>query len=329
MEVEPGTMLICLGDFNARMRGLETKIRKSDENGIMIEEWTREKGLHHLNQQKSCRGVYTFGRTIKAKSAIDHVLVNDTMISKFKGMEIDEDKIQVDISDHNLIRTWFNIRHGKQENWKEKRYETITYYKKDTESLQQMEEELMKGLYRGAKFNKLMDKVELAQDKKLKQQKRIRVGKIEDKHIKSAAWMNEEILMSQRIRQILNAKWRDARKKNKPKKVINELEKDYKIRKKITTNLIGKTKGEWERRRIIEATETNGKSMWKVIQEVLGNRKSKKEEVYIYEDKKNRKKIGEIWNPFINTWKTELYQKQERNLKEKWYGKSTSEGFKK
>merc|ERR1711888_361479 len=192
-----------------------------------------------------------------------------------------------------------------------------------------MEKELMEKVRVGTNFNKLMDKVKLAQDKKLKQQKRIRVGKIEDKHIKSAAWMNEEILMSQRIRQILNAKWREARKYNKPKKVIEDLERDYKIRQKITSKLIGKTKGEWERRIIIEATETNGKSMWKVIKEVLGNRRSKNTEVYVYEDKKNRKKIGEIWNPFINTWKTELYQKQERNLKEKWYGKDIEEGFKK
>ena len=45
---------------------------------------------------------------------------------------------------------------------------------------------------------------------------------------------------------------------------------------------MGKTKGEWERRRIAEANETNGKSMWKLIKEVLGNRGSKNAEVYIY-----------------------------------------------
>ena len=329
MEVDPGTMLVCLGDFNARMRDLETKIRQSDENGKMIEEWTREKGLHHLNQQKNCTGVYTFGRTIKAKSAIDHVLVNDDMISKFKGMDIDEDRIQIDISDHNLIRAWFNIRHDKQENWKGKRHETITYYKTDKESLGKMENELMQKIHTGTNFNKLMDRVELAQDKKLKQQKRIRIGKREDKYIKSAAWINEEILINQKLRQILNAKWRKARKNKKSKREIESLEKDYRMQQKSTSILIGITKGAWERKRIEEATETNGKSMWKVIQEVLGNRKSKNADIYIYEDKKNRKKIEDIWDPFIHKWKTELYQKQKRELKEKWYGTSTTEGFKK
>ena len=49
----------------------------------MIEEWVMEKGLHHLNQQPNCRGLYTFGKSDKAKSSIDHTLVNDNMESKF------------------------------------------------------------------------------------------------------------------------------------------------------------------------------------------------------------------------------------------------------
>ena len=81
-----------------------------------------------------------------------------------------------------------------------------------------MEKELMQKIKVGTNFNKLMDRVELAQDKELKQQKRIRIGKREDKYIKSAAWMNEEILINQKLRQILNAKWRDARKQKKTKK---------------------------------------------------------------------------------------------------------------
>ena len=146
MEVEPETMLVCLGDFNARMKELESNIRQSDVNGMMIEEWILEKGVHHLNQQPTCKGLYTFGKTERAKSAIDHILVNDDMITKFRGMEIDENKIQLDISDHNLIRAWFSVKKGNKEDWKEKKYETRTYYKVDKESLGKMENELMKGI---------------------------------------------------------------------------------------------------------------------------------------------------------------------------------------
>merc|ERR1712030_24199 len=93
------------------------------------------------------------------------------------------------------------------------------------------------------------------------------------------AWINEEILISQKIRKILSTKWREARKLNKPEEELKNLEKDYKTRQKITSRLIGKTKGEWERKRIAEANETNGKSMWKIIKEVLGNRGNKNAEI--------------------------------------------------
>ena len=147
----------------------------------------------------------------------------------------------------------------------------------------------MQRIKKGTNFNSLMDSLEIAQDKKLKQQK-IKVGRNKDKHMKSAAWMNEEIQINQKLRQILNAKWRRARKIKKPRRELESLEKDYRIQQKATSILIGKTKGSWEKERIQEAGKTNGKSMWMIIQEVLGNRKSRNEEVYIYTDEKKRKK---------------------------------------
>ena len=83
MIVDPETHLICMGDFNARMTTLEPNIRYSDTNGQMIEKWTLTNGMHHLNQQPTCNGVYTFGKSEKARNAIDHVLVNDIMIENF------------------------------------------------------------------------------------------------------------------------------------------------------------------------------------------------------------------------------------------------------
>ena len=92
-------------------------------------------------------------------------------------MDIDEEKIQLDISDHNLIRTWFSIGKERNEKWKKKEYEVKTYYKTDEESLKNMEKELMSGIKGKISFNTLMDKVELAEDRNLKEQKRIKIGK--------------------------------------------------------------------------------------------------------------------------------------------------------
>ena len=80
--------LVCLGDFNGRLKALESKI-ENDHNGKMIEKWINIQGLHHLNQSEKCKGTYTYGRPGKPKSAIDHILVNDNMEGKFRGMEID------------------------------------------------------------------------------------------------------------------------------------------------------------------------------------------------------------------------------------------------
>ena len=49
----------------------------------------------------------------RKKSAIDHILINGRMMESFKGMQIDDSKELLNISDHCLVRAWFNI--GEEE----------------------------------------------------------------------------------------------------------------------------------------------------------------------------------------------------------------------
>ena len=65
-----------------------------------------------MNQSEKCTGVYTYGEGEK-RSAIDHILVNNKFMEQFRSMHIDEDKEELDISDHNLLKAWFNI--GEEE----------------------------------------------------------------------------------------------------------------------------------------------------------------------------------------------------------------------
>ena len=62
--------------------------------------------------------------------------------------------------------------------------------------------------------------------------------------------------------------------------------------------------------------------------EVLGKTKSKKNQIFIYKDDNTRHKIEEVWNPYINDWKTSIYQKQEKVIEENWYGNNTKIGLK-
>ena len=80
---------------------------------------------------------------------------------------------------HGFAQSGDNTSIGKErsERWKKKEYETKTYYKKDEESLKNMEVELMSGIKGNIPFNALMDRMEIAQDRNLKEQKRIKIGK--------------------------------------------------------------------------------------------------------------------------------------------------------
>ena len=117
MEVEPDVALICLGDINGRLTRLEPNIA-TDINGKMLEEWTIKYDLHHLNLTEQCKGTYTFNSN-KGKSAIDHILVNSQLMNNYKGMYIDEEKTQLNISDHCLVRAWFKVgTNNERTNWK-------------------------------------------------------------------------------------------------------------------------------------------------------------------------------------------------------------------
>ena len=61
----------------------------------------------------------------------------------YKGMYIDENKEKLNISDHNLVRSWFNIGGEEKTTWKKTSYETIEWYKKDLDSMKEIEEDLI------------------------------------------------------------------------------------------------------------------------------------------------------------------------------------------
>ena len=80
--------------------------------------------LHHLNQNEECIGTYMFNSSI-GKSAIDHMVINDELMSSYKGMHIDENKELLNISDHCLVRAWFKLGKGEQTKWKNKNKKKI------------------------------------------------------------------------------------------------------------------------------------------------------------------------------------------------------------
>merc|ERR1711913_237742 len=97
--------------------------------------------LHHLNQSDKCVGVYTYGVPGGPRSVIDRVLVSNKLMEHFKGMQIDENREEMNISDHNLVKTWFNINRGEKTTWKKTKHEQKIWNKKDPESMKKIEKE--------------------------------------------------------------------------------------------------------------------------------------------------------------------------------------------
>merc|ERR1711888_480999 len=106
--------------------------------------WVTGKDLIHLNRSEKCIGKYTFGRPEGRRSAIDHVLVNQELNTQFKGMTVDENGEEINISDHNLVRCWFKIGREKPSKWKVYRTEYRERYTLEPKALESMEKDLEK-----------------------------------------------------------------------------------------------------------------------------------------------------------------------------------------
>merc|ERR1739842_142588 len=85
-----------------------------------------------MNGDIKCKGTYT--RTLgKQKTAIDMFIMNSTMYEKCNEMNIDEDKEEIDFSDHNLISINLKIREGYKNRFKKGEWKVGEYYRKGEE----------------------------------------------------------------------------------------------------------------------------------------------------------------------------------------------------
>jgi len=285
----------------------------------MVEEWTGKFNLHHLNLSNKCIGKYTFHNS-SGKSAIDHILVNDRMVEGFKGMFIDEEKELLNISDHCLVKAWFNVGPQTRTNWKKTEYKRIEWILKDQDSLEKFERDLLPKIGKKTSFDSLMRKIKSSQNKILKKDKRIRIGLREHKRVTAAEWVDIELIDNIKVKNKLSRRWRIARKQGRPENVLKLYEKEYKDQQVKTSIMSGEKKGLWEKKKI-EETKKDAKKFWNVIKELLGKSKERVEEAFVYTEEGEKKNIEEVRNEYMDEWKKKIYQKNERIDFSFWYGK--------
>ena len=133
--------LILLGDFNAHLGFLGNQ--KLDVNGNLLLDIAEKYNLIILNGDPLCKGEITWSRN-NLKSTKDFILCNQVMYKKFKRMNIDEEKEEFELSDHHLLKAYFELNHKNERN-KEKSKE-IKYLKIDNKTtekyIKRMEDDL-------------------------------------------------------------------------------------------------------------------------------------------------------------------------------------------
>merc|ERR1711874_124890 len=292
-----------------------------------IEKWTEQMDMHHLNYTEECVGTYTF-ESPNGRSAIDHVLVNNTLQEKYIGMYINEDRNMLNISDHNLVRTWFKINpeHSRPK-WKKTTKKCIKWISRDEDRLVRCAESFKKKIVKKYSFRRCMNKLKSSIDENLRRRETVKLaGKGQIKLI-SAPWVDSALIENIKLRTKLNKDWRMARRRGEPERILNIFKERYMKQKRITALMTGDKKSNWESRKINE-TWKDSKKFWVMIRELLGKKREVEEEAYVYSEEGKKQEIMTCEESFTQKWTNHIYQKLKKADFTFWYGKENQEGVK-
>merc|ERR1711874_627606 len=205
--------------------------------------------MHHLNISENCTGTYTF-QSFNGQSAIDHVLINNTLQENFISMLIDEDKTMLNISDHNLVRVWFKIGpNNNKPSWKKPTKKYITWISRDEDRLNLCANSFREKIGKKHSFRKCMSKLKTSIDETMKRKKMIKLGGKGKLKLISAEWVDKELIDNIKLRSKLSREWRLARKREEPVEIPRQYKNRYLEQKSVTALMTGDKKSAWESRK--------------------------------------------------------------------------------
>merc|ERR1711984_75765 len=182
---------------------------------------------------------YTFGRGTEKKSAIDQVLTNEEGYKYVHSMFIDENGDLTETSDHNVVLTYLNLKENGTK-WEKGKSEVRTYFSLDDDRVEMFIEDLKAKINPNTNLKNLHTKIEKAQERNLKIQKKMTLGIKCNKIIVEPEWADEELKSEVKKRKKLNGKWR-------------------KSQKDITKKLTAEKKSSWEKKKYKKQKKAMGK----------------------------------------------------------------------
>merc|ERR1711888_42737 len=143
------------------------------------------------------------------------VLTNTRGYKHVHSMFIDEDGELTETSDHNVVLTYLKLKYNEKK-WEKGKSEVRTYFSLDEDKLELFIEDLKKNINQNINLKNLHIKIEKAQEKNLKIQKKMKLGKKYNKKTVEPEWVDEELKSEIKKRRKLNRIWRqDTRQKKR------------------------------------------------------------------------------------------------------------------
>ena len=300
--------LLLLGDYNGHLGYLGPQIE--NKTGKMINDLILRNNLILLNNDNKCKGTFTWERGIE-RSVLDLVMVNHTLYEKFRGMEIDEKKEKVDISDHNLLEVEFNIaRHpGKKSILIEH-----DYYRTDEKSLDEYLSVVREKLILCDEINIeiINEIIKEAADLELKTTYRRRTDGNDNVE---APWINNEIRQEISNRRDLNRKHRNEIDTEKKLQYFHE----YKQQKIKVANLIVSEMWKYEKKQVYEILDktNNNRNLFLNIKKLKGECVSYENDMKIYSEDGFAYNAEEEIRALKSYWGG-IYQMHENNIGNIW-----------
>merc|ERR1711888_334023 len=141
----------------------------------------------------------------------------------------------LNISDHNLVRAWFKLKHDRYKIKKSKPKKNITWISRKAECLQLCLESFKKKVGRKHSFKGCINKLKTSVEHTMRKSVKKKPGN-KDQPLRAAPWVDKELTDNIELRSKFSRNWRYARKTGDEKK-IEECKVAYFRQKKKTMDL--------------------------------------------------------------------------------------------
>ena len=302
-----GVML--LGDFNAHVGFIGDQ--QLNRNGKIILDMMERFNLILLNGDERCDGKSTWQQGNK-KSSIDHILVNEKMYNRFRGMKIDEDKEVLDFSDHNLISAKFHMNRERSVITEGEEKQILRINDRTKEQFRQnirRKLDEMQEMINLEDFNEMIkETAQVVMTRTVKTRKN-------QKQLEEPIWFNENIKREIGKRRVINKKARNA---TNPEEKTRLREK-YKVQKAKVNELVGEAVEIYE----VKITDkilkdrNRSKNLWQHVNTLKKLDKNTKKEIKLYKEDGEKIEEQNIGAELKDKW-IPVYQSSENNIESVW-----------